>query len=101
MSGEAREEGFYWVILGNNPPEIAYWERGEWWLAGDEHPWQPDAVTVASARLTTSRVWCHERHHTAAALEQNRRDRRARQDAGGHLPQLHAVRTLEHGAPAR
>jgi hypothetical protein len=32
---EARQEGFYWVILGQNPPEIAYWERGEWWLAGD------------------------------------------------------------------
>ncbi len=29
MSDEAREEGFYWVILGQNPPEIAYWERGE------------------------------------------------------------------------
>jgi len=26
---EARLEGFYWVILGQNPPEIAYWERGE------------------------------------------------------------------------
>jgi len=26
---EAREEGFYWVVLGQNPPEIAYWERGE------------------------------------------------------------------------
>ena len=25
----ARLEGFYWVILGQNPPEIAYWERGE------------------------------------------------------------------------
>ena len=25
-----REEGFYWVVLGRNPPEIAYWERGEW-----------------------------------------------------------------------
>ena len=22
---EARLEGFYWVILGQNPPEIAYW----------------------------------------------------------------------------
>ena len=22
--GEAREEGFYWVVLGQNPPEIAY-----------------------------------------------------------------------------
>jgi hypothetical protein len=39
MSDEAREEGFYWVILGQNPPEIAYWERGEWWLAGDARPW--------------------------------------------------------------
>jgi hypothetical protein len=27
---EAREEGFYRVILGQNPPEIA-----EWWLAGN------------------------------------------------------------------
>ena len=43
-----RQEGFYWVILGQNPPEIAYWERGEWWLAGDAKPWQPEAVTVAS-----------------------------------------------------
>ena len=48
---EARQEGFYWVILGQNPPEIAYWERGEWWLAGDPKPWQPEAVTVASDRL--------------------------------------------------
>jgi hypothetical protein len=22
---EVRQEGFYWVILGQNPPEIAYW----------------------------------------------------------------------------
>ena len=35
MSDSPEEEGFYWVILGQNPPEIAYWERGEWWLAGD------------------------------------------------------------------
>ena len=28
----------------NAMPEIAYWERGEWWLAGDAKPWQPDAV---------------------------------------------------------
>ena len=48
---EARPEGFYWVVLGQNPPEIAYWERGEWWLAGDPKPWQPEAVTVASDRL--------------------------------------------------
>jgi hypothetical protein len=48
---EARLEGFYWVILGRNPPEIAYWERGEWWLAGDAKPWQPEAATVVSERL--------------------------------------------------
>jgi hypothetical protein len=23
---------------------IKHWERGEWWLAGDARPWQPDAV---------------------------------------------------------
>ena len=33
---EARLEGFYWVVSSQNPPEIAYWERGEWWLAGEE-----------------------------------------------------------------
>jgi hypothetical protein len=48
---EARLDGFYWVILGQNPPEIAYWERGEWWLAGEPRPWQPEAVTVVSDRL--------------------------------------------------
>jgi hypothetical protein len=48
---EVRQEGFYWVILGQNPPEIAYWERGEWWLAGDSKPWHPEAVTVVSERL--------------------------------------------------
>jgi hypothetical protein len=48
---EARVEGFYWVILGEIPPEIAYWKRGEWWLAGDPKPWQPKAVTPASDRL--------------------------------------------------
>ena len=48
---EAREVGFYWVVLGQNPPEIAYWERSEWWLAGDPKPWQPHAVTAVSDRL--------------------------------------------------
>jgi hypothetical protein len=48
---DARLKGFYWVVLGNNPPEIAYWERGEWWFAGDPNPLQSDAVTVASDRL--------------------------------------------------
>jgi hypothetical protein len=52
---EARQEGFYWVALGQNPPEIAYWERGEWWLAGDAKPWQPEAVTVISDRLVFTR----------------------------------------------
>ena len=42
---EVRQEGFYWVILGQNPPEIAYWERGGWWLAGPK-PWHPETVTV-------------------------------------------------------
>jgi hypothetical protein len=48
---EVRQEGFYWVILGQNPPEIAYWERGEWWLAGDPKPRHPAEVTVVSDRL--------------------------------------------------
>jgi hypothetical protein len=48
---EALEEGFYWVILGQNPPEVAYLERGEWWLAGDARPWRPEAVVVVSDRL--------------------------------------------------
>ena len=48
---EARPEGFYWVVLGRNPPEIAYWERGEWWLASDPKPWQPEPATVVSDRL--------------------------------------------------
>ena len=41
---EPRAEGFCWVILGRNPPEIAYWERGDWWPAGDARPWQAEAV---------------------------------------------------------
>ena len=48
---EACPEGFYWVVLGQNPPEIAYWERDEWWLCGEGRPWQPEAVTVLSGRL--------------------------------------------------
>jgi hypothetical protein len=48
---EVRQEGFYWVILGQNPPEIAYWERSEWWLAGEPRPWHPEAVTAVSDRL--------------------------------------------------
>jgi len=48
---EARQEGFYWVMLGKNPPEIARWECGEWWLSGDPKPWHPEEVTVVSERL--------------------------------------------------
>ena len=59
-----RQEGFYWVILGQNPPEIAYWERGEWWLAGDPKPWHPEAVTVVSDRLVFKPGW--RRWHEAA-----------------------------------
>jgi hypothetical protein len=25
--------------------------RGEWWLAGDARPWQPDAINVLSDKL--------------------------------------------------
>jgi hypothetical protein len=28
-TAEARPDGFYWVVLGHNPPEIAYWGHGE------------------------------------------------------------------------
>ena len=48
---DARQEGLYWVILNQNPPEIACWERGEWWPAGDPRLWNADAVIVASDRL--------------------------------------------------
>ena len=39
------------MTLGQTPPEVAYCERGEWWLAGDSKPWQPEAVTVIIERL--------------------------------------------------
>jgi hypothetical protein len=44
-------EGFYWVILGWKPPEIAYWERGEWWLAGR-------AQAVARRGGDSRQRWC-------------------------------------------
>jgi hypothetical protein len=46
-----RPEGYYWVRLGQNPPEVAYWQGGEWWLCGNDRPWEADAVTVLSRRL--------------------------------------------------
>ena len=30
-----------WCPARSNPPEIARWERGEWWLAEYSKPWQP------------------------------------------------------------
>ena len=57
---EARQEGFYWVFLGQNPPEIAYWERGEWWLAGDSKPWHPEdkgrPVSIDAAQIKQLRA---------------------------------------------
>jgi hypothetical protein len=48
---DERDQGFCWVVLRQNPPEIAYWERGEWWLCGEGRPWQSEAVTVVSDKL--------------------------------------------------
>ncbi len=53
---EAREEGFYWATLGQNPPEIAYWERGEWWLAGDARPWKAEAAVVSDRLVVKPRL---------------------------------------------
>jgi hypothetical protein len=44
-------ESSYWVVLDQNPPEIAHREHGEWWWAGDVKPWHPDNMTVISERL--------------------------------------------------
>jgi hypothetical protein len=48
MSDEAREEGFYWVILGQNPPAIAYWEGD---ARRSRQAVTADGVFVASDRL--------------------------------------------------
>jgi hypothetical protein len=42
---------FYWTVIGQSPPEVAYWARGEWWPTGETTPWRPEAVTVVSERL--------------------------------------------------
>jgi hypothetical protein len=47
----ARVEGFYWVVLGQNPPEIACWDGVSGGLAGDPKPRQPEAVRAVSERL--------------------------------------------------
>jgi hypothetical protein len=33
-----------------NPPELAYWERGEWWLVGDAKPWHRKRVVCTVLR---------------------------------------------------
>jgi hypothetical protein len=38
-------------VLGQNPPEIASWERGEWWLTGVAKRWQPAAMSVVGGKL--------------------------------------------------
>jgi hypothetical protein len=48
---EPRQEGFYWVVLGQSPPEVAYWARGEWWLTGETTPKPPATVIPVSERL--------------------------------------------------
>jgi hypothetical protein len=63
---EARQEGFYWVILGQNPPEIAYWELGAaaypeaaWTMSGEQfrrigagHVAALRALAPGAARIT-------------------------------------------------
>jgi len=67
---EPRPEGFYWVALGQNLPEIANWERGEWWLTGDPRPWRPEA---ASSRWLPCPAAAHLRRVIAAARCGDRR----------------------------
>jgi hypothetical protein len=40
------------VVLGQNPPEIAYWERGR--MVAVRRLGQPEAMTVVSHRLVFS-----------------------------------------------
>ena len=53
---EIHDEG-YWVVLGQNPPEVAYWERGERRLCGNENPWQPArCVTQPGTAMTVKEM---------------------------------------------
>jgi hypothetical protein len=65
---EARQEGFYLVVLGQNPPEIAHSERGEWWLAGDPNPWQSEAGPSLAIAWYSSRAWCRATRSRTPAL---------------------------------
>jgi hypothetical protein len=58
-------------MLGQNPLEIAYRQRGESWLAGDPGPWKPEPVTVAATGWCSSRAWCpwhDDSRHLALSL---------------------------------
>jgi hypothetical protein len=43
---ETRAEGFYWLVLSQNPPEVG--DRRV--VAATRGPWQTEAVTVAGGR---------------------------------------------------
>jgi hypothetical protein len=44
---DLHSEGFYWVVLGQSPPEIACWVGGKWWLAGEAKPWHPRRTSLS------------------------------------------------------
>ncbi|MBE7158224.1 MAG: hypothetical protein INR62_07285 [Rhodospirillales bacterium] len=46
-----RELGYYWVRLGDNPPEVAFWDGSSWLLCGNTKLWHPSSVEVLSERL--------------------------------------------------
>jgi hypothetical protein len=46
-----RVEGFYWVVLGQNPPEGRLLGTGRVVARWNVKPWQPEAVTVICDRL--------------------------------------------------
>lgn len=48
-----REMGHYWVRYGDDgQEEIAVWDDGQWWCAGDDCGYPPETMTVLSPRLT-------------------------------------------------
>jgi hypothetical protein len=51
----AREEGFYWVELGQTRRRSPTGERGEWWLAGDASRGSPTRSTCSATS------WCSAR----------------------------------------
>ena len=52
----AREPGFYWIKLGHNMPEVAYFFDGVWWLSGADCPWDCSGVQPLSGRLKFDRA---------------------------------------------